>query len=272
MEPPHVELPAKIVEALEIYGRDAGEVTRKVRQLARPQARLVTERVGSRPLSRGRAGRRLFGVSPPILGPLDSKFGGSPYAEEDQVRPGRRFFGQLNFDAMPETHLRGLLRIDRLDKPTPAAPLGVVTQWYPATPPQPERPYQVSACKWEASIRAEWGWSRPDDQRWFDLFPDHDDVWDMWNEWIPEGFLEIGEGHQLLGYAPAHGWPPKPVQEVATPTLAPTEDWRLLLRLDADPNAGFDWGRKRKGLYLFVPARDLANGDLRRVTVTSAKA
>jgi Domain of unknown function (DUF1963) len=42
--------------------------------------------------------------------------------------------------------------------------------------------------------------------------------------------------------------------------------WRLLAQLSDDPELGWDWGRTRRRLYVWVDADDLASGDLSSVT------
>ena len=97
------------------------------------------------------------------------------------------------------------------------------------------------------------------------------------------GFLSPEPAHQVGGYPGNLQWDGMEIQcAVATardgdirnlgeeePTPADLEaarDWRLLLQVDSDPAAGFDWIQGGR-LYFWVHEADARSGDFSRVFV-----
>lgn len=118
--PPPVRLIEPIRRDLEKLGPGRADAfERTLRDAARPCVAITSTRVGTAPLRRDPI-LGLFGMraAEPVLGPLESKFGGVPYCEEEEPWDRHRFLGQIDLAratallpaGAPE--LRGLLRLD----------------------------------------------------------------------------------------------------------------------------------------------------------------
>ncbi|MCC6751894.1 MAG: DUF1963 domain-containing protein [Deltaproteobacteria bacterium] len=238
------------------------------------------------PLRHGWVGT-LLGRNPtaPQLPATASKFGGVPYAEDDEDWLGWRFLGQVDLAEaakhLPHSPLAGLLRLDSSDLPGSA---GFRVRWFPAPDlSKAITPTVSSVAKWETRHEFKGGWSLPhNDRDWFSLLPPKGELdaihretglslWDFWNDWEPAGFNDDAreEFHTILGWPSGgldepYGFDPPP------DCSGDASDYEMLVRLTFDNAAGFSWGTN--WIYLLVPKNDLARGDLSRVLVTGANA
>ena len=76
--------------------------------------------------------------------------------------------------------------------------------------------------------------------------------------------MPAARSSQSAGIDDHDGDPHRAVGEAGLAERLPR--WRLLAQLSADPELGWDWGRARQRLYIWVDADDLASGDLSSVT------
>lgn len=219
---------------------------------------------------------RLFGgVSAPVLSPLASKWGGTPYGEAGEDWKGWAFLGQLDLSAaaevLPELGARGLVRID-VTEDGALERGGMRARWFEA--PSLERhgvpPSVASRGAWEARIDFERGWTLPDRHAdFFAHFPSR--VRDHWLDIgaSPEGF----DRDDALFLHRLGGWAASGLDEpydFAPAKGAPSDidAHEMLLRITFDNVADFAWGTN--WIYVLVPRADLARGDLSRLTVTAA--
>lgn len=279
MQPPRVrfeEAPAvRFSEALhaELKARDPGlpaAFSRKLQRAARPCVDLRSERVSPHPLRRGALMRALGAKkSEPSLGVCESKFGGIPYAEDEDFGP-YSFLGQLDLThatrALPSAaRLRGLLRIDIANSADFIQLARGV--WFPeAHPERAVRCPAESTGNWETRLTFEPRWCLPEGKQLDSIWP-LDVPTDEFGECILPPYAAQDDPHQLLGHRSSalddsYGFdPPAGLSD-------DINDYEQLLRLTFDNPAGFHWGSNV--LYLLVPRRDLDAGDLRRVVCTAA--
>lgn len=274
--PPRIELPQEIREQLE--SREAGLASRVSANLGALHRRCVyadSERVSNAPLRRKGFAKLLgWSVSAPKLSPIESKFGGTPYAETEEDWNDHSFLGQFDAGVVGRLagypQLSGLVRFDLADGGR-VSPLRC--RWFPepsmrkAVDTAP--PSSVGA--WETKINFRGGWSLPEGNQWFNLVPtDQDDaLWEMWNDWIPDGFNEDSHDdfHKLLGWR-SSGLDEHYGFEAPEGCSNDISDYELLLRLTYDNQADFAWGTN--WIYLIVPKSDLERGDLSRIIPTGA--
>jgi Domain of unknown function (DUF1963) len=276
--PPPIELPRDLKELLE---RRGGGLTQRVEAFLQRSPRrcvyVTSERVAPHPLRRGVLGKLLFlPTSQPVLGRLDSKFGGIPYWEEpDLVWKGFQFLGQVNFaeiqDAPPEAPRKGLLALDK-------APLmwdtALRVRWYPDPRQSAARPAEPGACvaKWETRLCFRAGWSLPEGDAWEAPLPDKDsDLRGPWQEWEPPGYREDSHdrSHRLFGYKSAgldedYGFEPRPGR---SDSIA---DYEMIWRITYDNTADFGWGSN--WMYVIIHRDDLSAGRLDQAVDTGANA
>jgi hypothetical protein len=254
------------------------DAVRAVAGRLRPCVRLVTTRVSDTPLHGGLLGRLLQRAPPPpVLAPMASKFGGTPYCEHAAELDGGRFIGQVNFaeataalhrigfalpDGMPSS---GILAADLLPGTFKAR-----VRWYPH--PAAERAATAVSvdrvAKYEARIDFAGGWSlRGLD--WFDAVPKDDgELWDCMNDLEITGVDEDARGgHKLFGHAN------EVLNEYFDPapgSHASVREHELVWRIDFDNAAGFAWGTN--WLYFLIHRDDLARGALERSCFVCANA
>lgn len=254
------------------------EAIRRVVAEVRPCVRLLSERVGSKPIRGGVFDRMLRRPRPaPVLSATASKFGGTPYFEHESELQGGRFLGQVNFAdvtqaltkqdfplpaGMPD---RGLLAFDLVaDRPGR-------TRWYPAPRTRELATLEIDAvAKYETAINFEGSWSlRGLD--WFNSVPEGDgELWDYMNELEITGVdCDAHGGHKLFGHANEalnehYGLTP------ITGRSESIRDYALIWRIDYDNPAGFSWGTN--WLYVVIHRDDLARGAFENAIVTGANA
>ncbi|MCY1041598.1 DUF1963 domain-containing protein [Corallococcus sp. bb12-1] len=210
----------------------------------------------------------------PVLGILDSKFGGAPYAEEADLRwEGFRFLGQLHFariqDLPPELPRHGLFALDLKNRGPFSQAFRV--RWYPAPSEARARSFPLprSVGPWEARMSFESGWSLPGGRAWdAPLLAEDAELQEHWSDWDPDGFLmdELGAGVHRLG---GHRSAVLDEQEDPLPPSGHTP-YMQLWRINYDNPAGFHWGTN--WVYVLIHPEDLAAGRLERAVVTSANA
>jgi hypothetical protein len=254
----------------------AEETEQRLAAKVRPCVAITTQRVSPDPLRRG-ALTRLLGarVAAPALGPLESKFGGSPYCEAEEDWQRSAFLGQIDLaqatSVLPSSasELSGLLRIDR--NRNTSISTGLRVRWFPH--PDASRAKQVTPASvgdWETRLVFALAWTLPEGNALEALWPLREGpAWYDYDRFFPAGYNEDGSDafHRLLGHKSAgldehYGFVPPPGCSDDIDTYEP------LLRLDFDNNAGFSWGSNV--VYLLVPGDDLARGDLSRTVVTGA--
>jgi hypothetical protein len=272
--PPALELTPAMRALLESRGGDL--VARAERFMASAPRRctfVTSERVSAHPTRRGWLGRALgMPRSRPVLGPLQSKFGGRPYHEEPLDWSEAAFLGQLNFAELPSAPSgapeRGILGLD-----TDPTAVGVFRlRWYASPAEDRALPKDgiPTVGKWEVRMRFHEGWSVPAGKALDPLRPEADDiaVWTAWNEWAPPGYGEPSEGcHQILGHRSAgldehSGFQPRPGRSDRI------EDYEMLWRITYDNAAGFHWGTN--WVYVIIHRDDLASGRIGHAIVTVA--
>ncbi|MBE4749498.1 DUF1963 domain-containing protein [Corallococcus sp. ZKHCc1 1396] len=212
----------------------------------------------------------------PVLGVLDSKFGGTPYVEEANLAwKGFRFLGQLHFariqDLAPDLPRHGLFALDHEVRGPFSERFRV--RWYPDPSEARARsiPLPWTVGRWEARMSFAPGWSLPGGNAWESPLPKEDmELLSHWTDWEPEGFLEdqLEPGvHRLGGHRSAgldeHEAPPPPAGQ------APAS-YVQLWRINSDNPAGFHWGTN--WVYVLIHPEDLAAGRLERAVVTIANA
>jgi hypothetical protein len=274
-EPPPLRLPDDLRGLLLGRGPDLLERVERFLQTAPRRCTYVSaDRVAPHPIQRERLGQLLRRpTATPVLGPLESKFGGLPYYEEAGLSwSDHTFLGQINFaeldDHPPGAPTRGILAID-LDR-SAAPPFR--RRWYPD--PR-ESAAQRGACpgsvgNWEARLRFRPGWSIPRGEAWYAPLPKGDhETWRAWNDWCPEGYLEDEQtgchrlfGHRSAGLDEHYGFQP------ASGRSSAIAEYELVWRIDADHAAGFHWGTN--WTYVIVHRDDLAAARLDRAVVTGA--
>lgn len=208
----------------------------------------------------------------PVLGLLDSKFGGTPYVEEaDLPWKGFRFLGQLHFaripDLPPELPRHGLFALDmKVSGPVSQA---FRVRWYPEPSEARARsfPLPQGVGRWEARMSFTQGESLPGGNAWEAPLRDEDaELQARWNDWAPEGFLEDerGKGPHRLGGHRSAGLDEH--EDLIPPSVPSAQLWRIHF----DNAAGFHWGTH--WLYVLIHPEDLAAGWLERSVVTIANA
>ena len=274
LSPDELGLPRRVETYLREFSLcDPQELRGRIAEHARPCALVTSRRVSTSPL-RVKRWDKLMRRSPasPKLGPLASKFGGTPYAEEVEDWSGRFFLGQLDLSELgrllDQAQLHGLLRIE-LSADSQVDPFSC--SWFP----QPSQDKFVDSGnarswgKWEAELSLAKDWSYPAAKAWFDLLPEceeHEELWQTWND--ANSGLDDEKRHRLLGCTSggleeAYNFtPPKGAS-------AKLEDYQQILRLTFDHAAQFDWGTNWN--YVLAPREDFERGDLSRIVVTSAK-
>jgi Domain of unknown function (DUF1963) len=275
--PPPLRFPEPVRRDLDAHKPGlADETERKMALHARPCVAITSRRVSTTPMRRNRL-LGLFGAqgSAPLLGPLESKFGGTPYCESGESWSGYQFLGQLDLErataVLPEgaRRLKGLLRLDlRTTRPSLHEALRV--RWYPA--PALERAVAAeveSTGAWEARLEFALGWTLPDGAALEALWPLREPRWYEYDRFDPEGYNGDASdafhrllGHKCAGLDDPYDFTPPPG------CSAQLADYESLLRLTFDNAAGFAWGTN--WLYLLVQRSDLERGDLGRVLVTGA--
>jgi hypothetical protein len=234
-----------------------------------PGTLIESERVSERPLAPGPLGRAVDApADQPRLERTASKFGGLPYlldAAEWPTAGGARlpFLGQIRFDeldgSIPGVPAHGLLALYR-NESLQGEPLAF--RWYPAPAARPPAdPGTDTPCapRYEARIRASRVWAPPEEDSWEAILGRRDDaIWDAVLEWTSAFKARQGivDGcHQLM--------PPAPAALTRALGGHGLGDRRVLLRLDSDPIAGFEWGSKV--IYVLARRDDLAGDRLDRL-------
>jgi hypothetical protein len=269
-------LPDRVRQALAEF--DPATVARAESFLAtsaRPCVDFRSERVSAAPLRRGLFGRLLGRlIAAPQLPVLASKFAGRPYwiAADGAWPKACYFLMQINFAELPVGHLselpaRGLLAVDLLP-PSLRKPFAHRVRYYPdpseelAVDPGPV----MSRGSYEAALRFAPGWSYPGGQAWeaaVGLTP-KDGPWEIWYEWQSEAEpMPLGPAcHRLLGH-PAAG-----CYELSDLPRGSLSEFEMLLRIDFDNAASFDWGSNV--VYVLIHRDDLRTGKLERAFLTAA--
>ncbi|HYO59863.1 DUF1963 domain-containing protein [Archangium sp.] len=274
---PSLELPAELRQLLRSRSPDlVVDVERFLADAPRRCTYIRSERVADAPLRRSVVSRLLGrGSAKPVLAPLDSKFGGVPYAEEaDLVWESFSFLGQINFaqveDPAPGLPRRGLFALDFAVPDFKSGTFRV--RWYAEPSEERSRVGAVHRCvgSWETRMVFSPGWSLPGGKAWHAPLPaDDEDLWERWNDWAPKGFLEDerNECHRLFGHRSAgldehSGFEPPPGRGSAI------DEYELLWRITFDNSAGFAWGTN--WVYVLIHEADLAENRLDRAVVTTA--
>lgn len=276
--PPNTSLP-ELEPLLASRAPQVAENIRRVVRDVRPCVRLLSQRIGNKPLRGGMLDRLLRRPRPsPVLPATASKFGGLPYFENAAELAGACFLGQVNFaDAtralteqgfpipvgMPE---RGLLAVDIFSNG-----LGGRTRWYPSPRSRPATTLEIDAvAKYETAINFEGSWSlRGLD--WFDAVPDQDyELWEYLNDLEIAGVDVDAHGeHKLFGHANEalndhYGLASMPGRSNSI------RDYALIWRIDYDNPAGFSWGSNV--LYVVIHRDDLARGAFENAILIGANA
>jgi hypothetical protein len=273
LKPPLFRFPEPVRRDLEAHREGlAAEVEKILRSQARPCVAIRSERVSDAPLHRN-AIARLFGkpVASPVLGPTASKFGGTPYCEEEEDWEGYRFLGQIDLAEATavlraESRLRGLLRLDVNSAPVNES---LRLRWFES--PAPARAVAASVeslGSWETRLSFSLSWMIPEGAALDALWPLEVRHWSDYDEFFPSGYNEDGDaefhcllGHKSSGLDYAIGFPAD---------LTSDASYESLLRLPYDNEAGFGWGSNC--VYVLVRTADLARGDLSNIDATSANA
>lgn len=269
-EPPQIAFSPTLSSALKSADVDVSELRSWLEARARPAAILRSHRVSPQPLRRNPLLRVLGAkAATPTLGPLASKWGGTPYTEEDEDWRHHAFLGQLDLSAAPEVvpalGLHGLLRIDVGPRSIEAGEIRV--KWFPEPSLSRYRPCEVASVgAWECEVRFEPSWTLPETQH---------DFFDHWPAALRDAWLDVGE--DLPGFAgDTHrlgGWATGGLDEpyfFEPPSGAPRAltDYEMLLRICSDSEAGFSWGSN--WIYVLLAREDLKRGDASRLVVTAA--
>jgi hypothetical protein len=273
---PPVRFPAPVRDDLNAHRPGLADETEQLFAAhVRPCVAVTSRRVSEKPLRRGPLAR-MFGArdGAPVLGPLESKFGGLPYCEQPEDWKDRRFLGQIDLaratSVLPPTapRLAGLLR---LDLPRDAAVTEALrVKWFRAPSANSAVPASAEPVgRWEAQLEFTLSWTLPEGNALEALWPLRERPWYEYTRFFPEGYNEDGsdEFHRLLGNK--SGGLDEPYGFTAPPGCGQNiAAYECLLRLTFDNAAGFGWGTN--WIYLLVPAEDLARGDLSRIVVTGA--
>lgn len=273
---PPLKFPEPVRRDLDAHRPGLADVfERTMASHVRPCVAITAQRVSGKPLRRNPLAR-LFGApaTAPVLGVMESKFGGTPYCEVEEDWNQHTFLGQIDLARAttvlpPDTvRLTGLLRLDLRSGAGFSEALRV--RWFPR--PQPDRAVAAtpeSVGKWEARLAFALAWTLPEGAALDALWPLPEHPWYQYNQFDPPGYNGDGfdQFHRMLGHKSGgldehHGFRPPPG---CTDDIAAYE---CLLRLTFDGAAGFSWGTN--WIYLLVPREDLAGGDLSRVVVTGA--
>jgi hypothetical protein len=274
--PPPLRFPQAVQRDLEKQRTGlADETERMMAAYVRPCVAITAERVAKAPLRRN-ALASMFGARPaePVLGVVESKFGGVPYADADEDWTDYAFLGQIDLSAAtavlpPDApKLRGLLRIDLAARRSFVDALRV--RWF--RHPLPEHRVDVvprSVGEWETRLAFACAWSLPQGDGLEAIWPLREPKWFDYEQFYPTDYNTDGgnEYHRLLGHRATgldehYGFTPPPgcSDDIA--------DYESLLRITFDSAAGFSWGTN--WLYLLVPCEDLARGEPDRVVCTGA--
>lgn len=278
VHPPVVRFPDPVRDDLNAHRPGLADATEQLFAAhVRPCIAVTAKRVSESPMYRSRL-TRMFGarVSAPVLGPLASKFGGVPYCEEPEDWRDHLFLGQIDLaqatSVLPPTapRLTGLLRIDqphrgRFDM--------LRVKWFRTPSAQRAVPvHAASVGSWETRLEFKLSWTLPEGNALEALWPHRDLRWFEYEPFdYPDGFNTdaFDEFHRMLGHKSAgldehYGFtaPPGCSGDIA--------EYECLLRLTYDNAAGFAWGTN--WVYVLVPAKDLARGDLGRLVVAGANA
>jgi hypothetical protein len=275
---PPLQPPSKLQELLASRGDDVRERVEAFLQAAARRCVYVTsERASPNPLRRGLPGMLLLlPTSQPVLGRLDSKFGGVPYWEESElVWKGFSSLGQINFAELrnppPEAPKEGILAVDLAETMWHTA---FRVRWYPHPRLSAAREGEPCACraKWETRLCFREGWSLPEGDAWETPLPEGD--WDLrepWQEWIPSGYCEDSDDrcHRLFGHRSGalnedFGFEPRSGRGDAI------SEYEMIWRITLDNKAGFSWGSN--WLYVIIHRDDLIAGRFEQAVVTLANA
>lgn len=276
VNPPPVRFPDPVRDDLNARRPGLADATEQLFAAhVRPCIAVTARRVSESPMYRSWL-TRMFGAraSAPVLGPLESKFGGVPYCEEAEDWKDHRFLGQIDLaqatSVLPPTapRLTGLLRID-LPHRGPFTALRV--KWFRTPSAQRAVPVHAdSVGRWETRLEFKLSWTLPEGNALESLWPGRETRWFEYERFYPEGFnaddfddhFHRMLGHKSEGLDDHHGFtaPPGCSEDIA--------EYECLLRLTYDNAAGFAWGTN--SVYVLVPAEDLARGDLGRLVVTRA--
>jgi hypothetical protein len=250
----------------------ADETERNLHAHIRPCVAVTAERVSAAPLRRS-ALRRLFGAreASPVLGVMESKFGGLPYCEEIEDWEHHSFLGQIDLDratgVFPDgtPKLSGLLRFDvAFDERL------LRVRWF--REPSPDRAIAAaprSVGNWETRLRFGLTWTLPEGSELEALWPLREPAWFEYDAFYPPGYNtdDRDDFHRLLGHKSSGLDEPSNFKPVRGAPQA-IADYEQLLCITYDNTADFGWGTN--WLYLLVPREDLARGDLSRIVVTGA--
>ncbi len=264
---PNVVLPDDLRKAFLDRGSSPEKIEKLIAARARPQAAVRVRRVSDRPVNRGAIGGTLLGEAEYVQPSLVSKFGGEPYCEEDEDWSSRRFFAQFLFsdDSCPEAiGIRGMLRLDCDERRRRDSSMGFQARWFSSPSIDKAKPakHVRSYGKWEAAATLEWGWSLARDNKFFALADDDEGIWELLNDWEPEGFVSSERDlHWTL-----FGWPPSDLSDLA-PELDDVTH-RLLARFEGNLQVGWHWGTNF--LYFYVPVERLASGAIADVVAFTA--
>lgn len=240
-------------------------------QARRPCVAITSARVASAPLSQGMFGRLLRRPThAPVLGALESKFGGIPYREPSDSHPWDdwTFVCQVNLAQVPEVPgapQRGLFAVDMGPATVDG---GWRVRWYPtpsdarlgeaAVPPP-------SLGRWETRMQFALQWSLPGGDAWCAPLPAGDaELAELWSEWEPAGSVDDEDEHRLFGHHSAgldHHYGIDPDEGVSTDI----RDYEQLFRMTFDNAA--DFGIGTNWLHVMIPRGDYTEGDLRRAIV-----
>jgi hypothetical protein len=237
----------------------------------RPGYRLVSKRTSSSPLSPSLISS-LFGASPgrPVLSRTASKFGGSPYFEQESDIPStggqpHRFLFQLNFadigtrfdSALNRLPQGGILTCFLAELDYAAGPLQF--RWYPEANENraAEAGMGIPSCpKYETRIEFRPCW-----------FPAWDDDWKRIvgrdDPEIDEAILDWTDRFYRRNECEGHAiqcWPSWALREQLGADQASASE--VLLRFEYDNEAGFAWGSNT--VYAVISDSDLEAGRLDR--------
>jgi hypothetical protein len=280
-DPPPVRFPDPVRQDLEAERAGLADETERVFAAhVRPCVAVTAKRVAAAPLRRSWLAS-LFGAKPsaPVLGPLESKFGGAPYCEGDEDWTAHRFLVQIDLvratAVLPDdaAKLTGLLRIDFGSGPkstTETALSDVLrVRWFREPALARARPVAAECvADWETRLEFALGWTLPEGNALEALWP-LKRPWYEYDRFDPPGYNEDGSDqfHRMLGHKSGgldehYGFTPKPG------CSDDIDDYECLLRITYDNAAGLSWGTN--WLYVLVPRDDLARGDLSRCVGTGA--
>ena len=273
--PLDLQLPPAIRRALARHGEHRIEqVLRFLEQARRPCVAIESVRVASAPLTRSALGRLLRRPThPPVLGALESKFGGVPYREPEDEHPwsGWTFIGQVNLAQVPEVPGAPRRGLFGLDYGPLTADGGWRVRWYPHPSDSrldPAAALPPSFGSWETRMLFELCWSLPQGHAWRAPLPEGDaELEELWEEWVPAGSVDEENVHRLFGHRAAgldEHYGIEPAEGVSTDI----RDYEQLFRMTFDNTA--DFGLGTNWLHVVVPTTDFAAGDLERAIVVGA--